>query len=71
MATSILSQGTPSPNPDHYTIKEFQLLVRDTPVVPAEIQPFVGSSGKWGGGTWFGAFRIPNLVPRSLVNIVG
>ncbi len=22
-------------------------------------------------GTWFGAFRIPNLVPRSLVNIVG
>ncbi len=30
-----------------------------------------GSSGKWGGGTWFGAFRIPNLVPRSLVNIVG
>ena len=25
---------------------------------------------KWGGGTWFGAFR-PNLVPRSLVNIVG
>ena len=32
---------------------------------------FSGSSGKWGGGTWFGAFRIPNLVPRSLVNIVG
>ena len=31
----------------------------------------LGSSGKWGGGTWFGAFRIPNLVPRSLVNIVG
>ena len=26
----------------HYTIKEFQLLVRDAPVVPAEIQPFVG-----------------------------
>ena len=32
---------------------------------------FSGSSGKWGGGTWFGGFRIPNLVPRSLVNIVG
>ena len=32
---------------------------------------YFGSSGKWGGGTWFGAFRIPNLVPRSLVNIVG
>ena len=31
----------------------------------------MGSSGKWGGGTWFGGFRIPNLVPRSLVNIVG
>ncbi len=25
-----------------YTIKEFQLLVKDSPVVPAEIQPFVG-----------------------------
>ena len=34
-------------------------------------QNIFGSSGKWGGGTWFGAFRIPNLVPRSLVNIVG
>ncbi len=28
--------------PQHYTIKEFQLLVKDAPVVPAEIQPFVG-----------------------------
>jgi len=27
---------------NHYTIKEFQLLVKDAPVVPAEIQPFVG-----------------------------
>ncbi len=36
MATSSLNQTT------HYTIKEFQLLVRDSPVVPAEIQPFVG-----------------------------
>ena len=35
------------------------------------LQTIFGSSGKWGGGTWFGAFRIPNLVPRSLVNIVG
>jgi len=34
MATPILTQ--------HYTIKEFQLLVKDAPVVPAEIQPFVG-----------------------------
>ena len=25
-----------------------------------------GSSGKWGGGTWFGGFRIPNLVPVRL-----
>ncbi len=25
-----------------YTIKEFQLLVKDSPVIPAEIQPFVG-----------------------------
>jgi len=36
MATASLNQTT------HYTIKEFQLLVKDAPVVPAEIQPFVG-----------------------------
>ena len=36
MATPSLNQTT------HYTIKEFQLLVKDSPVVPAEIQPFVG-----------------------------
>ena len=36
MATFSLTQ--------HYTIKEFQLLVKDSPVVPAEIQPFVGVS---------------------------
>ena len=35
MTASSLPQGTPSPNPAHYSIKEFQLLVRDTPVVPA------------------------------------
>ncbi len=34
MATPSLTQ--------HYTIKEFQLLVKDAPVVPAEIQPLVG-----------------------------
>ena len=33
---------THSSLPQHYTIKEFQLLVKDAPVVPAEIQPFVG-----------------------------
>jgi len=38
MATSSLNQT------NHYTIKEFQLLVKDSPVVPAEIQPFVGVS---------------------------
>ena len=27
---------------NHYSIKEFQLLVKDSPVVPAAIQPFVG-----------------------------
>jgi len=32
MATSSLNQT------NHYTIKEFQLLVKDAPVVPAEIQ---------------------------------
>ncbi len=38
MAAQSLPQST------HYTIKEFQLLVKDAPVVPAEIQPFVGVS---------------------------
>ena len=36
MTIPSLSQTT------HYTIKEFQLLVKDAPVVPAAIQPFVG-----------------------------
>ncbi len=39
MATPSLTHSSKS---QHYTIKEFQLLVRDAPVVPAEIQPFVG-----------------------------
>ncbi len=34
--------ATSSLDTTHYTIKEFQLLVKDSPVVPAEIQPFVG-----------------------------
>ena len=34
MATPSLTQS--------YSIKEFQLLVKDSPVIPAEIQPFVG-----------------------------
>ncbi len=33
---------THSSQSQHYSIKEFQLLVKDAPVVPAEIQPFVG-----------------------------
>ena len=44
MATQILSQPSQTPQTTHYTIKEFQLLVKDAPVVPAEIQPFVGVS---------------------------
>ncbi len=36
MATSSLNQTY------HCTIREFQLRVKDAPVVPAEIQPFVG-----------------------------
>ncbi len=39
MATPSLTHSSKS---QHYTIKEFQLLVKDKPVVPAEIQPFVG-----------------------------
>jgi DNA repair protein RadC len=35
------SQSLPPPT-HHYTIKEFQLIVRDAPAIPAEIQPFVG-----------------------------
>ncbi len=43
MAAQSLPQST------HYTIKEFQLLVKDSPVVPAEIQPFVGVSFRSSG----------------------
>ncbi len=39
MATPSLTHSSKS---QHYTIKEFQLLVKDAPVIPAEIQPFVG-----------------------------
>ena len=43
MASQSLSDSPPSPqSPQTYTIKEFQLLVRDAPVVPAQIRPFVG-----------------------------
>ncbi len=48
MATPSLTQ--------HYTIKEFQLLVKDAPVVPAEIQPFVGIQFR-GSNDIYRAFR--------------
>ena len=38
------TQSLPQRQTTHYTIKEFQLLVKDAPLVPAEIQPFVGVS---------------------------
>lgn len=41
MATQSLPQFADSPHT--YSIKEFQLLVKDAPAVPAEIQPFVGA----------------------------
>ena len=40
MATPSLTHSSQS---QHYTIKEFQLLVKDAPMVPAEIEPFVGT----------------------------
>ena len=40
MAFQSVAQSAQSPQT--YSIKEFQLLVKDSPVVPAEIQPFVG-----------------------------
>jgi DNA repair protein RadC len=46
MATPSLTHSSQS---QHYTIKEFQLLVKDAPVVPAEIQPFVGVSFRCSG----------------------
>ncbi len=41
MANPSLPQSAETPQT--YTIKEFQLLVRDKPAIPAEIQPFVGA----------------------------
>ena len=40
MATQSLTQPQ---RINHYSIKEFQLLVKDAAMVPAEIEPFVGS----------------------------
>jgi len=40
MANPSLPQSAETPQT--YTIKEFQLLVRDKPAIPAEILPFVG-----------------------------
>ena len=40
MASQSVAQSAQSSQT--YSIKEFQLLVKDAPVVPAEIQPFVG-----------------------------
>ena len=37
-----MSASSLPPEINHYTIKEFQLIVRDAPAIPAEIQPFVG-----------------------------
>ncbi len=41
MANPSLPQSAETPQT--YTIKEFQLLVRDKPAIPAEILPFVGA----------------------------
>ena len=41
MATQSLPQS--GETPQTYTIKEFQLLVRDRAAIPAAIQPFVGA----------------------------
>jgi hypothetical protein len=38
---SLSQSGSPAQTTD-YSIKEFQLIVRDAPAIPAEIQPFVG-----------------------------
>jgi DNA repair protein RadC len=37
--SSLAQSGNP---PQTYSIKEFQLIVRDAPAIPAEIAPFVG-----------------------------
>ena len=40
-ATSLTLQDNQSQT-NHYSIKEFQLIVRDAPAIPVEIEPFVG-----------------------------
>ena len=56
MTIPSLSQPSKTPQTNHYTIKEFQLLVKDAPVVPAEIQPFVGIQFRCSGDI-FRAFK--------------
>ena len=42
MADQSLTPPSPRQQIRHYSIKEFQLLVKNAPVVPIEIRPFVG-----------------------------
>ncbi len=53
---------THSSQSQRYTIKEFQLLVKDAPVIPAEIQPFVGIQFRCSGDI-YRAFRELAAMP--------
>ena len=57
---------------DHvYVSTESREIASTASLLGAEVPYIRGHPVNGEVGTWFGAFRIPNLVPRSLVNIVG
>ena len=55
--------------PQTYSIKEFQLIVRDAPAVPAEISPFVGRSYRSSVDVWE-AFRQLSAMPTEVFLVV-
>ena len=67
MTNSSLAQSGNSPQT--YSIKEFQLIVRDAPAIPAEIQPFVGRQ-YCSSADVFQAFRQLSSMPTEVFLVV-
>jgi DNA repair protein RadC len=69
MASQSVARGSESPQIHTYSLKEFQLVVRDAPAVPAEIAPFVGRSYH-GSADVYAAFRHLATLPTEAFLVV-
>ena len=67
MTKSSLAQS--GRRPQTYSIKEFQLIVRDAPAIPAEIEPFVGRQ-YCSSADVFEAFRQLSSMPTEVFLVV-